>query len=160
MDINRSKKNQQYHFKVASRFNSMYENKVQTISKDSTPFILRGYLIQQFKKKGFDLRDTHLDLEALSLIDYLGLNNFKRGDLDTSLFNPIRFNVSVKHLVNKGFLKNDSGTYSTTEHYDAFWNGFNDEYRKAIRKFSDVKRLGKRRKKLRTKCQNSHFFPI
>jgi hypothetical protein len=140
-------------FELAQKLHSNYENKVQTISKDSTPFILRGYLIQQFKKKGFDLRDTYLDLEALSLIDYLGLNNFKRGDLDTSLFNPVRIGVSVKHLVSVGFLKNDSGTYSTTEHYEAFWNGFYDEYRKALKKFSNVKRLGKRRKKLRKEKQ-------
>lgn len=151
MPIINSKKRMKYEFEVCKKFHGIYESKIQTISKDSTPFILRGYLIHQFKEKGFDLRDTYLDLEALSLIDYLGLNNFKRGDLDTSLFNPIRIGISVKHLVNVGFLKKDNGTYSTTEHYEAFWDGFYDEYRKALKNFSNVKRLGKRRKKLRIK---------
>ena len=128
MDINSSQENQQYHFKVTSMYNSIYESKVKTISKDSIPFISRGYLIQQFKKEGFDLRDTYLDLEALSLIDYLGLNNFKRGDLDVGLFNPIRIAKSAKYLVESGYLKNDNGTNSTTELYEAFWDCYYEEY--------------------------------
>ncbi len=138
-----------WEFSIAKRYSTSYTNKLRTISKYSTPFVLKCYILQQCSKQGFELRDRYLDFEALSIIEYLGLNNFKRASVNAGLFNPVRIATSVKYLVSKGYLKNDNGTYRTTEHYEAFWDCFKIEYRKALKKFSNVERIGKRRKKLR-----------
>ena len=143
-----------YHrlvFDISSKLNGQYQRKLKTISNFNYPFVIHDFLLRQVNKHGYNLRPKRGDYDLLLLVDFLGLESFKIEQIKVGLFNPINQYYSLQYLVELGFFTKDKGTYKITEKYSEFLQVFSDEYYKVIRRFSDVEKIGKRRKKLRDK---------
>ncbi len=138
-------------FKISSKFHGQYQRKVYTISSFKYPFVVHDFLLRQINLHGYKLRPKKGDYDLLLLVDFLGLESFKIDQIKVGLFNPINQYYSLQYLVNLGFFTKDKGTYKTTKKFNEFLQVFSDEYYKVIRRFSDVEKLGKRRKKLKVK---------
>src|ERR1017187_9749142 len=122
--------------------NKKYNNKIKQISNILTPFVLQNYIFRQIIDKSYKLRPNKGDFMVLLLVDFLGLKSFKIADIKIGLNDPVKLSYAMPYLVEQGFFTKDKGTYTTTEKHKEFINAFKEEYRRALKRFSSVERIG------------------
>jgi len=138
-------------FEVASELNSSYRSKLNTLKKPQYFGLCQKYAIARCRGKGYRVRDRFADYDVLSIIYVLGLNKFKCDEIKTAMFNPLLVFDVLKYLSIEGFFDKvpGNGIYTCTQKYEDFWLTFDEEFLKALQKFSNIQKLGKRRKKNR-----------
>ncbi len=126
-----------------------FKRKEDIVTSTLFPFAIQQYLypkIWKAHKLNWEL------ITVLLIIDVSGLKKeFKRDQLCNSMYHPVKISLGIKKLIGLGYLVKSgptecSGKYSTTEKYDDFIISFKHEYRKATKRFSDIERMGDKRK--------------
>ena len=130
----------QLRYELSKQLNAGYNNKLNALNNDSTPFICEGWTIMLLKGKGHKLRGfAYMDFKLLCLISFMQLRDFKDDkNIRISGFPGVNITNSLNYLVKQGYFTKvpGNGTYTVTELFDKFVDDLPGCHRRALKKFA------------------------
>ena|ERR1017187_6454445 len=117
---------------------------ISRINDSLTPFVVQAMLHKiMYRKHRINLSRNNLLLTVYSQ----GFKEFNIKNMSYKTINPIRFRFLLPGLVDLGYFdKLSYNRYRCTEKFDNYILSFKEEYRKALKKFSSIERIGNKRR--------------